>query len=48
MQEVIGAPSINTVQAPQSPPSQPRFVPVNPTSSRNTSSKVRCGAKAKS
>ena len=28
--EVIGAPSMSTVQAPQSPVEQPSFVPVSP------------------
>ena len=33
-QESVGLSSINTVQAPHSPPSQPVFVPVRPTFSR--------------
>jgi hypothetical protein len=36
-----GSPSSNTVQAPQSPASQPTFVPVRPRSSRNTRERRR-------
>src|SRR3954452_213802 len=35
-QEQTGAPSTRTVQAPQSPASQPIFVPIRPRSSRKT------------
>src|SRR5712692_4851274 len=37
-------PSTSTVQEPQAPCSQPRFVPVNPRSSRNTSASKRRGS----
>src|SRR5712692_2847841 len=37
-------PSTSTVQAPQAPCSQPRFVPVNPKSSRKTSASKRRGS----
>src|ERR1700694_2098535 len=37
-QERVGAPSICTVQAPQSAIPQPNFVPVMPSTSRNTQS----------
>src|SRR5271166_4496721 len=36
MQERVAAPSICTVHAPQSPTPQPNFVPVMPSTSRNT------------
>src|ERR1035437_6595993 len=38
MQESCGTPSTSTVQAPHSPPSQPRLVPVRPNCSRKYSS----------
>src|SRR4030095_3985548 len=41
-------PSTRTAQVPHSPSSQPCFVPVRFRSSRNTSSRVLCGAKATS
>src|SRR5690348_343017 len=39
-----GSPSSSTVQAPQSPASQPTFVPVRPRSSRNTRERRRLPA----
>src|ERR1700686_5443239 len=47
-QDKIERPSTRMVHVPHSPNSQPCFVPVNPRSSRRTSSKVLCGAKATS
>src|ERR1043165_6208866 len=46
--ERIDRPSTSTVQVPHSPSSQPCLVPVNAKSSRKTSSRVLCGAKATS
>src|ERR1700730_11603449 len=42
-QERTGLSSTSTVQAPQTPCSQPRCVPVRPQSSRNASAKLRRG-----
>src|SRR5215203_1102770 len=47
-QESIERPSTSTAQVPHSPNSQPCFVPVRFRSSRKTSSRVLCGAKATS
>src|SRR5215216_2171253 len=47
-QESIERPSTSTAQVPHSPSSQPCFVPVRFRSSRKTSSRVLCGAKATS
>src|SRR3989441_4383570 len=47
-QERTGVPSSSTVHVPHSPSSQPCLVPVSPASSRSTSSRVLCGAKATS
>ena len=43
-QERTGRPSTSTVQAPQTPCSQPRWVPVRPQSSRIASASVRRGS----
>ena len=47
-QESMDLPSIITLQAPQSPVRHPSFVPVRPTSSRNTSSKLWRGSQRNS
>src|SRR6266550_3367906 len=47
-QDKIERPSTRMVHVPHSPNSQPCLVPVNPRSSRRTSSSVLCGAKATS
>src|SRR5216684_1202713 len=44
MHDTMRRPSICTVQAPHSPRSQPFFVPVSPSSSRNASSSVMRGS----
>ena len=44
--ERTGSPSISTVQAPQTPCSQPTWVPVCPQSSRMASASVRRGSTA--
>ena len=43
-QEHTRRPSMITVQAPQSPDAQPSLLPVRPTTSRSTSSRVCCGS----
>ena len=46
MQERVGSPSTRTVHEPHMPMPQPNFVPVRPSSSRSTQSRMRSGSPA--